>query len=70
MMPREVLLKSGVQRIIGSGSVVTKNHIIKKEIECNFQLPLVLEMPEDSAYGAALAAFKFNSSLFRWINNQ
>lgn len=64
MMPREMLLNEGIQRIIGSGSVINKNHIIKKEIENSFKLPLCIEMPEDSAFGAALAIFKYNYSLF------
>lgn len=64
MMPREILLQAGIQRIIGSGSVITKNYIIKKEIENSFNLPLYIEMPEDSAFGAALAMFKYNYSLF------
>lgn len=64
MMPREMLLKAGIKRIIGSGSVITKNHIIKKEIENNFNLPLCVETPEDSAFGAALAVLNTNSSLF------
>lgn len=64
MMPKEMLLKAGIQRIIGSGSVITKNYIIKKEIENGFNLPLYMETPEDSAYGAALAMLKNNPSLF------
>lgn len=64
MMPREMLLKAGIQRIIGSGSVINKNSIIKKEIENGFKLPLLIEMPEDSAFGAALAVLKTNPSLF------
>jgi len=64
MMPRETLLKAGIQRIIGSGSVITRNDIIKKEIENAYKLPFSLETPEDSAFGAALAVFKTNPSLF------
>lgn len=64
MMPRELLLKAGIQRIIGTGSVITKNHIIIKEIENSYNLPLCIKNPEDSAFGAALSAFKTNSSLF------
>lgn len=64
MMPTELLLNSGIQRIIGSGSVITKNHIIKKEIENSYNLPLHVNNPEDSAYGAALAILKSNPSLF------
>ncbi|KAE9540071.1 hypothetical protein AGLY_005323 [Aphis glycines] len=64
MMPREMLLKAGIQRIIGSGSVITRNHIIKKEIENCFNLPLSLQMPEDSAFGVALALLKNNPHLF------
>lgn len=64
MMPREMLLKAGIQKIIGTGSVITKNHVIKKEIENGFNLPLSIEMPHDAALGAALAVFKTNSSLF------
>lgn len=64
MMPREMLLKAGIKKIIGTGSVITKNHIIKKEIENSYNLPLYVENPEDSAFGAALLAFKTNSSAF------
>lgn len=64
MMPNEILMKAGIRRIIASGSVITKNPIIKKEIENNFNLPLLVETPEDSAFGAALAVLKTNSSLF------
>lgn len=60
MMPREMLLNAGIKKIIGSGSVITKNHTIKKEIENSFNLPLCIEMPEDSAFGAALAILKYN----------
>lgn len=70
MMPREMLLKAGIQRIIGSGSVISKNYIIKKEIENGFKFPLVIEMPEDSAFGAALAVFKTNPSLFSEYNSK
>lgn len=63
MMPREMLLEAGIQRIIGSGSVITKNHIIKKEIETCYHLPLTVTMSEDSAFGAALALLKNNPSL-------
>lgn len=64
MMPGEMLHKAGIQRIIGSGSIISKNHVIKTEIEKCFKLPLVIETPEDSAFGAALAVFKANQSLF------
>lgn len=59
-----MLLSAGIQRIIGSGSVFTKNDIMKQEIENVYELPLFIETPEDSAFGAALAMFKTNSSLF------
>lgn len=64
MMPREMLLKAGIQKIIGSGSVIIRNNIIKKEIENSYKLPLFIETPEDSAFGAALAVFKANPSSF------
>ncbi|KAL5235666.1 hypothetical protein ACI65C_003076 [Semiaphis heraclei] len=64
MMPRELLLKAGIKRFIGTGSVITKNHIIKKEIETCFNLPLNVTMSEDSAFGAALAILKNNPLLF------
>lgn len=64
MMPREMLLKAGIQRIIGSGSVINKNHIIKTQIETCYNLPLSVTMSEDSAFGAALALLKNNPSLF------
>lgn len=65
MMPRDMLLKAGIQSIIGTGSVITKNLIIQKEIENNFNLPLRVEIPEDAAFGAALVMLKTNPSLFR-----
>lgn len=57
MMSHDFLLAGGVERIVGSGTAVVKNAVIRREIERQFSLPLVLSdgKEADAAVGAALA---------------
>ena len=56
MMPLTFLHQFGVQRIVGSGSVLTKSRIIRDLIEQISKLPLFVGNEGDAAYGAALAS--------------
>ena len=64
MMTRDFLSSAGVQRVVGSGTAVIKNAILRKEIEAQFRLPLVLAKGSeaDSAVGAALAIINESQS--------
>ncbi|XP_002735979.1 sedoheptulokinase-like [Saccoglossus kowalevskii] len=55
MMPRELLVESGVQQIIGCGSALTRNKILQTEIENLWKLPVVYCQGGDAAVGAALS---------------
>ncbi|XP_077996297.1 sedoheptulokinase-like [Glandiceps talaboti] len=55
MMPREFLVESGVNRIIGSGSALIRNKVLQEEIEALFQLPVIYGQGGDAAVGAALS---------------
>ncbi|XP_070571592.1 sedoheptulokinase-like [Ptychodera flava] len=54
MMSRDFLVKSGVNRIVGSGSALTRNKVLQQEIESIFDLPLLYGQGGDAAVGAAL----------------
>ncbi|XP_066289726.1 sedoheptulokinase-like [Branchiostoma lanceolatum] len=57
MMPREFLTECGVQRIVGTGSALTRNGILQEELERAYDIPLVYTKTTcgDAAYGAAFA---------------
>ena len=50
-------MAAGVKRIICSGTAVMKNSIVRREIEMQYKLPLVMSegCEADAAVGAALA---------------
>uniref|UniRef100_A0A3P8WCN0 Sedoheptulokinase n=1 Tax=Cynoglossus semilaevis TaxID=244447 RepID=A0A3P8WCN0_CYNSE len=54
MMPAELLLQAGVTRIVGSGSALTRNEVLRQEAERAFSLPVVYGQNADSAVGVAL----------------
>ncbi|XP_067866874.1 sedoheptulokinase isoform X2 [Heterodontus francisci] len=54
MLPCERLIESGVQRIMGSGSALTRNEVLKQEVEKVFTLPIVYRKTVDSAVGVAM----------------
>lgn len=54
MFPTDLLKNEfAIKRIVGTGSVLSKIPILKKEIERQFGLPVVFNRPSDSALGAA-----------------
>ncbi|XP_050531980.1 sedoheptulokinase-like isoform X2 [Daktulosphaira vitifoliae] len=55
MMPKEILIKENIQQIIGTGSVLTNNVVIKQEIQKLYELPLNIKVTGDAAFGAALS---------------
>lgn len=55
MMPREILIDAGIQRIMGSGTALTRNVVLQKEVEKQYQLPVVYGAGSDAAVGVALA---------------
>ncbi|KAF7206642.1 sedoheptulokinase [Nothobranchius furzeri] len=54
MMPAELLLQVGVCRIVGSGSALARNEVLRQEVERVFPLQVVYGHNADSAVGAAM----------------
>ncbi|XP_066552500.1 sedoheptulokinase isoform X2 [Amia ocellicauda] len=54
MLPPERLLESGVKRIRGSGSALSKNEVLRQEVERAFPFPVVYGEDVDSAVGVAM----------------
>ncbi|XP_076867763.1 sedoheptulokinase [Brachyhypopomus gauderio] len=54
MMPPHTLLAAGVKRIMGSGSALTRNEILRQEVVRTFPLPVVCGKDVDSAVGVAM----------------
>lgn len=59
MMPREVLIEAGITRIIGSGTALTKNPNLQKELETQYDLPVVYGTGSDAAVGVAYAVLPY-----------
>ncbi|KAK5645342.1 hypothetical protein RI129_006642 [Pyrocoelia pectoralis] len=55
MMPRDILSKANITRIVGNGSGLSRNKVLQKEVQQLYQLPLVFTAGGDAAKGAALA---------------
>ncbi|KAM4795442.1 sedoheptulokinase [Rhinophrynus dorsalis] len=58
MLPSHRLQESGVRRIIGSGSALSRNAVLKEEVERMFLFPIVYGKDVDSAVGAAMVMVK------------
>lgn len=56
MMPREVFVKHGVQRIVGGGSALMRNQLLQEEVATAYKMPVHFTRSGDAAVGAALAA--------------
>lgn len=54
MLPPCRLHESGVQRIMGSGNALSRNEVLKQEVEKAFPLPVVYGKDFDSAVGVAM----------------
>ena len=60
MMPSQFLTDSGIVRIVGSGSALDKNAVLRQEVESIYhQVPVVFGVGADAAAGAALALIKW-----------
>lgn len=55
MMPKDVLLKANVKRIVGNGSGLSRNAVLQKAVEHYYSLPLEFTSGGDAARGAAMA---------------
>lgn len=56
MMPREVFVRHGVQRIIGGGSALVRNQLLQAEVAAAYKMPVHFTQSGDASVGAALAA--------------
>lgn len=54
MMPAEHLQQAGVGRIVGSGSAIARNEVLRQEVEKVFPQPVVYGQNADSAVGVAM----------------
>lgn len=54
MMPPVSLLEAGVKKIMASGSAISRNEVLRQEVERAFPLPLVYGGDVDSAVGVAM----------------
>lgn len=54
MMPVEHLQQAGVRRIVGSGSALARNEVLRQEVEKAFPLQVVYGQNADSALGVAM----------------
>ncbi|KAM6911689.1 sedoheptulokinase [Lycodopsis pacificus] len=54
MMPAERLQQAGVSRIVGSGSAIARNEVLRQEVERAFPQPVVYGQNADSAVGVAM----------------
>ncbi|XP_038231658.1 sedoheptulokinase isoform X3 [Dermochelys coriacea] len=54
MLPFQHLKEAGVKRILGSGSALSRNEVLKQELEKVFPLPVIYGKDVDAAVGAAM----------------
>ncbi|KAM4760139.1 sedoheptulokinase isoform 1-T1 [Cyanocitta cristata] len=57
MLPVQHLEDTGVRRILGSGSALARNEVLKQEVERIFPFPVVYGKDVDAAVGAAMVMF-------------
>ncbi|XP_064534019.1 sedoheptulokinase isoform X1 [Pseudopipra pipra] len=57
MLPVQRLTDVGVRRILGSGSALARNEVLKQEVERIFPFPVVYGKDVDAAVGAAMVMF-------------
>ncbi|NWU97823.1 SHPK Sedoheptulokinase, partial [Upupa epops] len=54
MLPVQCLVETGVRRILGSGSALARNEVLRQEVERIFPFPVVYGKDVDAAVGAAM----------------
>lgn len=57
MLPVQCLMETGVRRILGSGSALARNEVLRQEVERVFPFPVVYGKDVDAAMGAAMVMF-------------
>ncbi|KAL0598370.1 Sedoheptulokinase [Plecturocebus cupreus] len=62
MLPLRQLQEWGVQRVVGSGSALSRNDVLKQEVQRAFPLPMSFGQDVDAAVGAALVMLQRNLS--------
>lgn len=55
MMPKDILIKANISRIVGNGSGLSRNKVLQTEVQQLYELPLVFTSGGDAAKGAAMA---------------
>ncbi|XP_036743284.2 sedoheptulokinase [Manis pentadactyla] len=60
MLPFQQLRELGVERVIGSGSALSLNEVLKQEVQRAFPLPVSFGQDVDAAVGAALVMLQRN----------
>lgn len=58
MLPLQRLLETGVRRVLGSGSALARNEVLRQEVERIFPFPVVYGKDVDAAVGAAMVMFQ------------
>lgn len=58
MLPFQQLAEWGVQRVMGSGSALSRNEVLKQEVQRAFPLPVSFGQDVDAAVGAALVLLR------------
>ncbi|XP_042823749.1 sedoheptulokinase isoform X1 [Panthera tigris] len=60
MLPFQQLKEWGVERVIGSGSALSRNEVLKQEVQRAFPFPVSFGQDVDAAVGAALVMLRRN----------
>ncbi|OBS69163.1 hypothetical protein A6R68_02272, partial [Neotoma lepida] len=58
MLPFQQLKEWGVERVMGSGSALSRNEVLKQEVQRAFPLPVCFGQDVDAAFGAALVMLR------------
>ncbi|XP_021784250.2 sedoheptulokinase isoform X2 [Papio anubis] len=58
MLPIQQLREWGVERVMGSGSALSRNEVLKQEVQRAFPLPVSFGQDVDAAVGAALVVLR------------
>lgn len=58
MLPVQHLQDMGVRRILGSGSALARNEVLRQEVQRIFPFPVVYGKDVDAAVGAAMVMFR------------
>ncbi|KAM5215420.1 sedoheptulokinase isoform 3-T3 [Hipposideros larvatus] len=60
MLPSQQLQEWGVERVVSSGSALSRNEVLKQEVQRAFPFPVSFGQDVDAAVGAALVMFQRN----------